>query len=109
MATCPYCEAGNKPNNDGWHVLEVIQGYSAHEVWCQAPLDIPPRMSAAASKLFDALREMSEWWAYAMEKPVGAKPSADDHKKVEQLAVKALDALHAADPDYVHRLPGAAH
>jgi hypothetical protein len=58
--------------------------------------------------LFGALKDMAEWWAYAMDKPPGAEPSADDHKKVEQMAVNAIHALHAADSDYVHRLPGAA-
>ena len=50
---------------------------------------------------------MSEWWAYAMDKPIGAKPTAEDHRRVEQLAAKAINALHEADPTYVHRLPAA--
>lgn len=67
------------------------------------------RLIDVRNALFDALREMSEWWAYAMDKPIGAKPTAEDHKKVEQLAVKAINALHMVDPTYVHRLPGGAH
>ena len=31
---CKYCVAGNRVNKDGWHVLETIQGYTAHEVFC---------------------------------------------------------------------------
>jgi len=66
-------------------------------------------MLSAAPDLFDALRAMVEWWAYAMAKPAGAQPDADDHKKVEQLAVQAINALHKADPTYIHRLPQAAN
>lgn len=61
-------------------------------------------VSAVNGKLFAALREMSEWWAYAMEKPPGAHPDADDQKKVEELAEQAIEALHAADPSYTQRL-----
>lgn len=63
----------------------------------------------AKPKLFDALKNMAEWWAYAIAKPPGAEPNAEDHKKVEQLAADAITALHAADPTYIHRLPNAAH
>ncbi len=63
------------------------------------------RLFFASRELFVALRDITEWWAYAMAKPDGAQPSADDHKKVEQLAVQAINALHAADPTYVHSLP----
>lgn len=62
------------------------------------------RLFFASRELFIALRDISEWWAYAMAKPDGAKPGADDLKKVEQLALQAINALHAADPSYTRAL-----
>ena len=61
------------------------------------------------SDLFDVLRSMTEWWAYAMAKPLGTAPNADDHKEVERLAAAAITALHNVDPSYVHRLPRIPH
>jgi len=55
--------------------------------------------------LFNALRDMTEWWAYAMAKPPGAKPDAEDEMKVERLADSAITALHAANPEYVKTMP----
>lgn len=71
-----------------------------------AIIEANAHLISAAPDLFDALRDMSEWWAYAMAKPLGAQPNAEDHKKVEQLAVKAINALHKADPTYVRCLVG---
>jgi hypothetical protein len=46
MAHCQYCAAGNEPDKNGWHCLEVIQGYPAHEVWCRARLASSPKPKA---------------------------------------------------------------
>ncbi len=55
--------------------------------------------------LFDALKDMAEFWAYGMAKPPGAKPSPEDEMRVERIANAAITALHAADPSYVHNMP----
>lgn len=53
-------------------------------------------------QLFDALRNMVEWWGYALAR--GANPSAADQAKVEQLVHDAFTALRAADPTYKFHL-----
>lgn len=55
--------------------------------------------------LFNALKDMAEFWAYGMAKPPGARPTADDDMKVEKLADGAITALHAANPEYVRSMP----
>ncbi len=48
---------------------------------------------AAAPDLYSALKSMAEFWAYGMAKPEGAEPSADDNKRVEELAAAATKAI----------------
>lgn len=63
------------------------------------------RAATVIEALFVALKDMTEWWAYGMAKPPGAKPDANDIKNVEQLADRAITALHAANPEYVRSMP----
>jgi hypothetical protein len=65
------------------------------------------RIKEAGPQLFEALREICEFWAYGLAKPDGTNPSVEDKEKVERIALKALHTLHAADPSYVHTLPAS--
>ncbi|MDB5555460.1 MAG: hypothetical protein JWL86_5444 [Rhizobium sp.] len=69
------------------------------------PDELCQKAAKAIEGLFGALKDMTEWWAYGMAKPPGAKPSANDMKNVEQLADRAITALHAVNPEYVRTMP----
>lgn len=51
---------------------------------------------AAAPELFNALSAMAEFWAYGLDKPEGAKPTPEDDRRVEELAIMSLKALAQA-------------
>jgi hypothetical protein len=46
--------------------------------------------------LVDALQELGDWLAYGLEKPDGAKPTAEDLRRCQQVAEKARAALDKA-------------
>lgn len=46
--------------------------------------------------LLEALQELGDWLAYGLDKPDGAKPTADDMRRCREVAEKARKAIEKA-------------
>lgn len=79
---------------DNFLVAVGVDGYSPTHA--KAIVD----MRNALPALIEAarvLKEMSEFWAYGLAKPKGAKLSGDDKAQVAAIATKAAEALFALE------------
>ena len=62
-----------------------------------------PKIYAAAiqasgyMELLYALKIMSEFWLYALNKPDGAEPTAEDHARAEQLGEMSVRVIAKAE------------
>ena len=77
---------------DDFLVAVGVDGYSPTHAKAIADMrNALPALIRAAQ----VLKEMSEFWAYGLAKPKGAKPTAGDKGRVEALATKAAEAVAA--------------
>lgn len=55
------------------------------------------RLCAAAPELLQALKDLSDWLAYGLNKADGAEPTDEDHAACERVAAQARAAVDKAE------------
>jgi hypothetical protein len=57
----------------------------------------PPLNPEALRDLYEALKAISDFWAYGLSQPIGAVPTEDDEERAERLGEMTAAALAKAE------------